>query len=86
MTDYNPVKCQVCGVVKSYQLMGELRSIYRVFPDLVDVCDSCGDKLNSHLDYFGDKKEKDKKAVRGILLGGVGVQGRFSEMMNAGYK
>lgn len=85
MRRFKPRKCQVCGVVKSYQLMEELRSIYRVFPDLIDVCGNCGDKLNSHVDYFGEKKESDKKAVRDILINGVAVQDRFGAMMHAGY-
>lgn len=85
MRDFKPRRCQVCGVTKSYVLMDEVREIYRVFPDIVDICEDCGSRLNSHVDYYGYKKAKDKKAVRDILLNGVGVTERFESLMNAGY-
>ncbi len=65
--------------------MTEVRDIYRVLPDVVDVCNKCGGKMNSHVDYYGKKKQKDKDAVRNILLNGFAVSQRYSALMNAGY-
>ena len=65
--------------------MRELRSIYRIFPDIVDVCDKCGDKLNQHVNYWGKKKESDKLKVRQILMTGELVNNRFKQLMYAGY-
>ncbi len=77
--------CQVCGKTKSHWDMTEVRDIYRVLPDVVDVCNKCGGKMNSHVDYYGKKKQKDKDAVRNILLNGFAVSQRYSALMNAGY-
>ena len=80
-----PLTCQVCGKAKSHWYMGEVKSVYRVLPDLADVCNDCGEKMNSHVDYYGKKKQKDKDAVRIILLNGFAVNQRYSALMNAGY-
>jgi hypothetical protein len=77
--------CQVCGKTKSHWDMAEVRSVYRVLPDVADVCYKCGEKMNSHVDYYGKKKQKDKDAVKSILLNGFAVNQRYSALMNAGY-
>jgi len=78
-------ECQVCGVLKSHWFMCELRSVYRIFPDIVDICDECGVSLNQHLNYWGKKKESDKLKVRQILMDGKLVNDRFKQLMCAGY-
>ena len=77
--------CQVCGKLVSNWDMRELKSVYRIFPDLTKVCEKCGVKLDYHIDYYGKKKPKDKLAVRAILLSGVAVSQRHSALMNTGY-
>ncbi len=77
--------CSVCGKVKSRFAMGKLKSVYQVFPDMFNVCSDCGQQINSHLNYYGEKKQEDKDAVRSILLNGFAVNQRYSALMNAGY-
>ena len=77
--------CIVCGKIKSRFVMGELKSVYQVFHDMVDVCNDCGQEINSHLNYYGEKKQEDKDAVKSILLNGFAVNQRYSALMNAGY-
>lgn len=65
--------------------MRELKKNYRIFESVKDICDSCGDKLDRHVDYYGKKKEKDKAKVRKILIDGKVVNEIFSKLMFAGY-
>lgn len=78
-------RCQICGETKSWLSISELKPTYRIFDDLVDVCDDCGKSINRHVNYYGKKKEKDKAAVKSKLLAGAVVNERFRAMMFAGY-
>jgi len=77
--------CQVCGKEESIFNIKEVKSIYRIFQDAKDICSDCGDELDKHVNYYGNKSDSDKDKVRNILLSGKLIQDRFSMMMNAGY-
>ena len=78
-------KCQVCGDIGNSFTMCEIMISYRIFPNLKDICSECGDEIDKYINYYGVKKEKDKQAVKGILLNGVVVQKVYKQLMFAGY-
>ena len=65
--------------------MTEIRSCYRIFDSVKDICEKCCDKLDKHVDYYGKKKTKDKLAIRKILLEGKVINEIYSGLMFAGY-
>lgn len=62
----------------------ELLSIYQV-SQYRDLCNSCATNSDGYINYFGKKKDKDKKKLREHLVNGVLVIRSYQAMMNAGY-
>jgi len=78
-------RCQVCGNIGNSFTMSEIKPSYRVFYHLKDICTDCGDEIDKHVDYYGVKREKDKQAVKDVLINGIAVQKIYKQMMFAGY-
>ena len=76
--------CDRCGYKCGWFNLNDLRDIYRV-GGIVNLCNRCGDRANSFVDYYGKKKEKDKKDLSDFLMSGELVKKRFDEINNAGY-
>lgn len=70
--------CDRCGKNCGWFNLTEMRDTYKV-GGIVEVCNRCGDKANSFVNYYGAKKEKDRNSVFNFLLSGSEVQKRFLE-------
>lgn len=70
-----------------YELI-KLLSIYQT-KIVTHVCKSCGDQANSYVNYYGKKKQEDKKALNKFLRSGPISAKRedklYSMLNNAGY-
>lgn len=81
--------CLKCGVTHDnhhwqFFYMYDLRDFYSVL-GLQVLCQKCGDKANSFVNYFGKKKDEDIKAVHDYLITGVVPTRIYQAMMNGGY-
>ncbi len=81
--------CLVCGIrvfnsMVSYYDFGSVKSCYRS-GGFIDVCDSCGAKANSYVDYHGKKSKKDIANLESFLLTGVMPMRKYNALMFGGY-
>lgn len=76
--------CHRCGIKCGWFDLTELREIYRC-GGMIEICNKCGSKSDSFINYYGKKKQKDKDDLFEFLLSGKLVQDRFYQINNAGY-
>lgn len=81
-------QCIVCGAINKDSsrpwLFVKLKRCYRV-GELECLCEKCGRKADSFVNYYGAKTAKDEERLSKFLLSGVIPQNQFSALMNAGY-
>jgi hypothetical protein len=82
-------QCFVCGITYTDRQYGfwnmtEVKDIYLV-SEHKDLCNKCGSKANSFLNYWGVKKQVDKEMLRKFLVSGVLPMLKYNAQMNAGY-
>ncbi len=80
--------CGVCGMTAisddpHFYGFAEVRGVYQV--GFVDVCETCGKKASSFVNYYGFKKDSDLIKLNQFLCGGVFVMRQYSQLVNAGY-
>ena len=75
--------CPLCGGELSW-FSEPLRSNYNDHK-LGSLCIKCMKKADSFVNYWGRKKEKDKRALLSFINNGIEPQRRLFAMMNAGY-
>lgn len=88
MTTSHTKQCQICGISctwqdKQYWDFQEIRSCYSV--GYKDICNKCGQKANSYVNYYGIKTPEDVLSLELFLLSGVLINNEYSALMNAGY-
>lgn len=64
--------------------MREVKDIYQVH-DMVDICESCGNKADKFVDYYGVKNKSDKFKLKQYLNTGIEVQNKYNALIHAGY-
>lgn len=80
--------CGVCGLTVSndnpqYYRFLEIRGVYQV--GFSDICENCGNKASSFVDYYGIKRDCDLINLNQFLCGGIVVMQQYSQLVNAGY-
>jgi hypothetical protein len=76
-------RCPICSS-KVEPWARELRDIYNKH-SLGELCDSCGDKADLFLNYWGEKGQKDRDKLFDFINSGDEPARRLSAMMNGGY-
>lgn len=83
-TDKYLKRCFMCDCEKWHWEMVEIKDIWQVH-EFKGICQSCGDKANTFIGYWGKKKDKDKADLKSYLNSGLAVTRKYSALINGGY-
>lgn len=84
------LQCGHCGLTVSnyqheYYNFKELLDHHARRVGYKDICDKCGTRADSFINYYGMKKQKDLEALHRYLISGILPMRQYSMLINAGY-